>query len=243
MQSIGRDITQTIKPKAIVVISAHWQGERDLIEVNTAESLPLIYDFYGFPPHFYEVQFPNRGSPELADRIIGMLSQAGIEAEGRRRGLDHGVWASFMCAFNPKENPLDVPIVQLSLFDSDSAAQHHRLGQALAPLRSEGVLIITSGMAVHNLRDFRFTGRGLEGGMPYAHTFDAALQEAVEQPVEQRELAMSKLLVRDDARKAHPSFEHLLPVFVGAGAAGLDKGEQIWTKVEGSVSWGMYRFG
>lgn len=214
-----------------------------MIEVNTAESLPLIYDFYGFPPHFYEVKFPNRGSPDLANRVIDLLGKGGIKAEGRRRGLDHGVWASFMCCFNPKENPLDVPIVQLSLFDSDSAAQHHRVGQALAPLRDEGVLIITSGMAVHNLRDFRLAGRGSVGDMPYAHSFDSALKEAVEQPIEDRELAMSKLLIRDDARKAHPSFEHLLPVFVGAGAAGLDKGEQIWTKVEGSLSWGMFRFG
>lgn len=205
--------------------------------------MPLIYDFYGFPPHFYRAQFPNHGSPELAQRIIRMLRKEGIAAEGTERGLDHGVWASFTCAFHPKENPLDVPIVQVSLFDSDSAAQHLALGRALAPLRGEGVLVVGSGMAVHNLRDMRLAF-SQPGGMPYAHTFDAALKEAVEQPSrEGREEAMSQLLGRADARKAHPSFEHLLPVFVGAGATGEDLGRQMWTKVEGSLSWGMFRFG
>lgn len=242
LQRIGREITQTIRPKAIVVLSAHWQGDRNAIEVNTAESMPLIYDFYGFPPHFYETQFPSRGSPQLAERIMQLLSQAGIPSEGVRRGLDHGVWASFMCAFHPKENPLDVPIVQISLFDSDSADQHYDLGAALAPLRDEGVLIVGSGMAVHNLRDFRFTS-GQPGALPYAVSFDAALKEAVEQPVESRRKAMAELLTRNDARKAHPTFEHLLPVHVGAGAAEGDEGKQIFTLPEGSLSWGMFRFG
>lgn len=206
--------------------------------------MPLIYDFYGFPPHFYEAQFPNRGSPQLAGRVMELLGQAGINSEGIRRGLDHGVWASFMCAFHPKENPLNVPIVQVSLFDSDDADQHHALGAALAPLRDENVLIITSGMAVHNLRDLGRTW-GKPGALPYAYSFDAALKEAVERPSADgvRQKAMAQLLERSDARKAHPSFEHLLPVHVGAGAAGKDEGRQIWTLPEGSMSWGMFRFG
>lgn len=216
---------------------------RDTIEVNTAESQPLIYDFYGFPAHFYTAQYPNVGSPDLANRVLTLLTQAGIKAEGTQRGLDHGVWASFMCAFHPKDNPLNVPIVQVSLFDSESADHHFALGGALAPLRDEGVLIVGSGMAVHNLRDLRFA-YGKPGALPYAYSFDAALKEAVEQPAgEGREEAMRALLRRGDARKAHPSFEHLLPVFVGAGAAGSDEGRQIWTLAEGSMSWGMFRFG
>lgn len=82
-----------------------------------------------------------------------MLHTAGIKAEGVRRGLDHGVWASFMCAFNPEKNPLSIPIVQVSLFDDFEADLHFKLGKAIAPLREEGVQIIVSGMAVHNLRD------------------------------------------------------------------------------------------
>lgn len=209
LQRIGKDITQKIRPKAVVVFSAHWQGQPKTIEVNTAESMGLIYDFYGFPPHFYEFQFPNRGSPELANRIIELLGKSGIQAEGVRRGLDHGVWASFMCAFDPETNPLEIPIVQVSLFDTDDADQHYRLGQAVSALRDEGVQIIVSGMAVHNLRDM-WKAMGQPTPMPYAVSFDAAIKEAVEMPPEKRQKAMAELLRRADARKAHPSFEHLL---------------------------------
>lgn len=243
LQELGKEITQKIRPKAIVVFSAHWQGEPNLIEVNEAESQGLIYDFYGFPPHFYSYKFPNKGSPELAKRIVQLLGESGIKAEGVRRGLDHGVWASFMCAFDPEKNPLnDIPIVQVSLFDSDDPNQHYRLGQAMQALRDEGVQIIVSGMAVHNLRD-RMKAFGQPGPLPYTVSFEAALTEAVERPPEERQQALAELLKRPDARKAHPDFDHLLPVHIGAGAAGNDMGERIWTLPEGSMSWSMFRFG
>lgn len=203
----------------------------------------MIYDYYGFPPHYYKVQYPNTGSPELADKVLSTLQGAGIEAEGVRRGLDHGVFAPFIVAFNPEKNPLNVPIVQVSLFDSEDPTQHHALGRALAPLREEGVLIVCSGMAVHNLRDF-MSSMGRPGNMPYAVSFDDALKEAAEQDdAEARENAMVALLKRSDARRAHPTFEHLLPVHVAAGAAGGDKGKQLWTMPQGSMSWAQYRFG
>ena len=241
LQSIGKEITQEVRPKAVVVFSAHWQGEPKTVEVNTAESMGLIYDFYGFPPHYYEFEYPNRGSPELAEKVINLLGNAGIKAEGVRRGLDHGVWASFMCLFDPKTNPLNVPIVQVSIFDSEDPDQHYALGQAVSSLRDEGIQIIVSGQAVHNLRDM-WKAYGQPTPMPYSVSFDAALKEAVEQPVEKRQKAMADLLKRPDARKAHPSFDHLLPVYVGAGAAGEDLGRQRWTKVEGSMSWAQFEF-
>jgi 4,5-DOPA dioxygenase extradiol len=137
-----------------------------------------------------------------------------------------------------------VPIVQVSLFDSDSAERHLALGKALEPLREEGVLIICSGMAVHNLRDL-MSSRGQPGNKAYTLSFDAALKEAVEQDggVAARDEAMVALLKRSDARRAHPSFEHVLPVFVAAGAAGGDLGRQLWTLPEGSMSWAQFRFG
>lgn len=136
-----------------------------------------------------------------------------------------------------------MPIVQVSLFDSDSAEAHLALGKALEPLRDEGVLIIASGMAVHNLRDL-MSSFGKPGSKAYALSFDSALKEAVEQDgVEAREKAMVALLKRSDARRAHPSFEHLLPVYVAAGAAGGDLGRQLWTLPEGSMSWAQFRFG
>ncbi|KAM0706813.1 hypothetical protein Q7P35_006143 [Cladosporium inversicolor] len=243
LQAIGHEITHKVKPKAVVVFSAHWQGDRNAIEVNTATTQGLIYDYYGFPPHYYKVQYPNTGSPELADKILNTLQGAGIKAEGVRRGLDHGVFAPFIVAFNPEKNPLNVPVVQVSLFGSEDPAQHHALGKALAPLREEGVVVICSGMAVHNLRDFQ-RSYGRPGNQPYAVSFDDALKEAAEQnDAEAREKAMVALLQRSDARKAHPTFEHLLPVHVAAGAAGSDKGKQLWTLPEGSMSWAQFRFG
>lgn len=177
----------------------------------------------------------------MAQKVIEALSKAGIKTDPVQRGLDHGVWASFKVAFNEKTNPLNVPVVQVSLFATEDPVQHIALGKAVSPLRDEGIQIIVSGMAVHNLRDMRF---GL-GGAPrsYSKTFDAALKEAVEAPVEEREEKLVQLLKRSDARPAHPSFEHLLPIHVGAGAAGADKGKQLWTLIEGSFSWAQFRFG
>ena len=233
-----------MKPAAVIVFSAHWQAsDRNTIEVNTATTQNLIYDYYGFPPHYYKVQYPNTGSPDLAAKILNTLQTAGIKAEGVSRGLDHGVFAPFLVAFDPEKNPLNVPVVQVSLFDSEDPAQHLALGKALAPLREEGVVVICSGMAVHNLRDFQ-RSYGRPGNQPYAVSFDDALKEAAEQgDVEAREKAMVALLKRGDARKAHPTFEHLLPVHVAAGAASGDKGKQLWTMPEGSMSWAQYRFG
>lgn len=240
--NIGREITTRVKPKGIVVFSAHWQASPDTIEVNTAEKTDLIYDFYGFPAHYYKAQFPHRGSQPLAESVIGLLNSSGIKTKATKRGLDHGVWASFSILFNPATNPLDIPIVQVSLFDSDDPNQHYKLGQAISSLREQGIQVIASGMAVHNLRDLFSQPRG-SGPMPYTLSFDAALKEAATAEPDVRQARLAELLRRPDARKAHPSFEHCLPIHIGAGAAGEDKGVRLWTLPEGSMSWAMFRFG
>ncbi|QIX00701.1 hypothetical protein AMS68_006218 [Peltaster fructicola] len=242
LQEIGQEITTKVKPKAVIVFSAHWQGEPGTIEINAATTQDLIYDFYGFPRHLYAHKFPNTGSPELARRIQSLLGEAGIKSRKVSRGLDHGVWVSFSVAFNPQTNPLQVPLVQVSLYGNENPVMHYKLGKALETLRNEEVLIIGSGMAVHNLRDFR-RSYGMTGAMPYAKSFDVALKQAAEVPSSERETALATLLTRSDARQAHPTFEHLLPVHIAAGAAGDDSGKQLWTLPEGSLSWAMYRFG
>jgi 4,5-DOPA dioxygenase extradiol len=93
---VGREITTKVKPKAIVVFSAHWQDSPTRIQINAAEDTDIIYDFFGFPPHYYKYQFPNKGSSELADRVIDKLGGVGIEVQKVKRGLDHGVWAGFV---------------------------------------------------------------------------------------------------------------------------------------------------
>jgi aromatic ring-opening dioxygenase catalytic subunit (LigB family) len=132
--------------------------------------------------------------------------------------------------------------VQVSLFNTEDPDQHYRLGQAVARLREQNILIIVSGMAVHNLRDLRFTF-GNSKPMPYAVSFDEAIKDAVTTAPDERQKAMAELLKRPDARQAHPSFEHLLPIHIGAGAAGEDVGKRLWTYPEGSMSWAQYRFG
>lgn len=113
LAQIGREITTKVKPRAVVVFSAHWQAGRETIQVNTAEKTDLIYEyvqnefhccseltkssFYGFPSHYYKEKYPNVGSPEVAHKVLDLLKEAAIEAEGVKRGLDHGVWASFKC--------------------------------------------------------------------------------------------------------------------------------------------------
>ncbi|KAI3322969.1 putative aromatic ring-opening dioxygenase LigB subunit [Xylariaceae sp. AK1471] len=238
----GHEITTKVKPKAVVVFSAHWQEGPSKISINAAEKTDLIYDFYGFPPHYYEYQYPNNGSPEIAGKVVEKLGKAGIATEKVKRGLDHGVWVGFMAAFDPKKNPLNVPIVQVSLFNNEDHDLHYRMGQALEGLRDEGVLIIGAGMAVHNLRDYRAT-RGTGKPMSYAFTFDDALKEAISTEPEGRRAAMSDLMKRPDARQAHPTLEHILPMYVAAGAAGADIGERLWTMPEASLSWAQYRFG
>ena len=246
LQAIGKEITTQVKPKAIVVFSAHWQAERpNTIEVNMSEQEPLLYDFYGFPKHYYMEKFPNRGSKEISQKVIDVLGEAGIKTQAEERGLDHGVFVPFKVMFSPEENPVDVPIVQVSLFDDETDAEAHiKLGRAVEKLRDENILIIVSGMSVHNLRHFMML-RTMEGKtMPYAISFDDALKVAVETaPGKGRDKNMVGLLERPDARQAHPTFEHLLPIHIGVGAAGADQGKQIWTLAEKSMGWAQYRFG
>ncbi|CAH0037983.1 unnamed protein product [Clonostachys solani] len=242
LAEVGHEITTRVKPKAVVAFSAHWQSGPTTIQINTAEKTDLIYDFYGFPPHYYEFEYPSRGSPELAEKVIQNLEASGIQVERVKRGLDHGIWVGFIAAFNPKTNPLNVPLVQVSLYTNEDPTKHYELGMAMEGLRDEGVLIVGAGMAVHNLRDFRAM-RGATKTMPYAYSFDEALKNAVTSDRQDREAKMSALLKRDDLRKAHPTLEHLLPMYIAAGAAGSDVGEQIWTYPEGSLNWAQYRFG
>ena len=147
-----------------------------------------------------------------------------------------------MAAFEPDSNPLNVPIVQTSLFKTEDPVQHYRLGQAVSRLRDENILIIVSGMAVHNLRDLMFSF-GDPNPLPYTASFDEALKDAATTAPTEREKAMADLLKRGDARQAHPYFDHLLPIHIGAGAAAEDHAKRLWTFKEGSMSWAQYRFG
>ena len=217
----------------------------DFLDIITKAIYPTCNPLFGRGRCVLTVReetYPNFGSKHVAEKVMDLLQENRIEVGAVDRGLDHGVWASFKVAFDPEENPLNVPIVQVSLFSSEDPHQHYNLGRAVADLRSQNIAIIVSGMAVHNLRDLRLT-TGISQPMPYTSTFDEALKDAVTSHPAEREQKMASLLRRPDARRAHPTFDHLLPIFVGAGAAGDDIGERLWTLEEGSVSWAQYRFG
>ena len=186
--------------------------------------------------------YPNVGSKAIAERVMTSLRSSAIEVQAVERGLDHGVWASFKVAFDPVKNPLNVPIVQVSLFSSEDPHQHYDLGRAVANLRLQGIAVIVSGMAVHNLRDLPLRLENPQP-MPYTSSFDEALWNAVTSLPAEREQNMANLLERSDARQAHPTFEHLMPLFIGAGCGTEDVGERLWTLLEGSMSWAQYRFG
>ena len=96
LAEVGQEITTQVKPRAVVVFSAHWQDGPNKIMINVAEQTDIIYDFYGFPPHYYEYEYPNKGSPEVAETVIEKLAVAGIEVKRVKRGLYHGVWAGFI---------------------------------------------------------------------------------------------------------------------------------------------------
>ena len=138
------------RPKAIVVISAHWETQRPTVNANPAP--PMLFDYYGFPEHTYHLSYPAPGSPALAKRIGELLGKAGIATDSdASRGFDHGVFVPFLLIY-PKA---DIPIVQLSLQSDLNPAAHIAIGRALAPLRDEGVLIVGSGMSYHNLQAMR----------------------------------------------------------------------------------------
>jgi aromatic ring-opening dioxygenase catalytic subunit (LigB family) len=134
-----------------LVISGHWEAERPTL--NAAERPPLLFDYYGFPQHTYQLRYPVSGAPDVAAEVRELLERAGISSdEEEARGLDHGVFIPFMLIYPDA----DVPILQLSLQRDLDAAQHLAIGHALAPLRDRDILIVGSGMSYHNLREFTF---------------------------------------------------------------------------------------
>ena len=199
-------------PKALLIVSAHWEEAE--FTVQSKPDPGLLFDYYGFPPHTYQLTWPAPGSPGLAARVQALAAAADISVRAdAQRDFDHGVFIPMLMAWPDA----GIPTVQLSLKTGLDPAAHLALGRALAPLRDEGVLIIGSGMSYHNLR--RLMQRDAQGDMRHAsHDFDAWLQEAVRGD----RAALTRWAEAPNARLCHPREEHLLPLMVAAGAAGDD---------------------
>ncbi|MET0982848.1 MAG: class III extradiol ring-cleavage dioxygenase [Telluria sp.] len=222
------------KPKAILVVSGHW--EADEFTVSTAARPPMEYDYYGFPEHTYHISYPAPGAPELAARVRELLVGGGIPVqEDATRGYDHGVFVPLSLMYPDAE----VPILMLSMKSNYDAAEHLRLGAALAPLRDEGVLIIGSGLSYHNMRGF-----GRDESTPVAEAFETWLNGAISQPdAANRNAMLVDWEQGPGARQAHPREDHLVPLMVVAGAAGEDQGRALFIDHVMKVPMASYEFG
>ena len=219
------------RPKAILVVSGHWEEAQ--FTVGSAARPGLIFDYYGFPEHTYRLTFDAPGAPALAKRVRELLGAAGFPtAEDAGRGFDHGVFVPLKLV-TPEA---DIPVVQLSRRRDLDPGAHLAAGRALAPLRGEGVLIVGSGMSWHNMRGFSpaFTAK--------SEAFDAWLTGAVADPA-RRDAALGAWAEAPYAREAHPREEHFAPLFVAAGAAEGEAGQRVFHDVAMDVAISGFQFG
>jgi 4,5-DOPA dioxygenase extradiol len=194
------------RPKAILMVSAHWEERPTTL--GATSTVPLVYDFYGFPERYYETRYPAPGAPDLAARVRELLRQKSMPAtDDPGRGLDHGAYVPLVAMY-PEA---DVPVLQVSMPGLDAAALLD-LGRAIAPLREEGVLVFGSGFLTHNM------AYAFRPGIPaWAREFDEWAADALSRfDVD----ALQDFRARAPAaRQALPTWEHYAPVLVAAGAA------------------------
>ncbi len=196
-------------PKALLVVSAHWETHG--FAFTGAAHPPLLYDYYNFPKHTYELRYNVPGAPWLAARAAALLKAAGFPATiDDARGLDHGVFIPMKVAYPEAA----IPIVEMSLALDLDPAVHLAAGRALAPLRDEGVLIIGSGMSFHNTSQFA------DASVAHAaEQFDNWLTASLSASPPARDAQLMEWAAAPGARMSHPREEHLLPLMVAAGAA------------------------
>lgn len=221
------------KPKGIVVISGHWEEQEFTVASNAKPG--MIFDYYGFPPHTYELNYPAPGSPDLACRVAELAKQGGVDMRvATSRGFDHGVFVPFLLV----DPDAEIPVVPLSLKNTLDPAEHIALGKALAPLREEGILIVGSGMSYHNMGAFRSPAATQPSAI-----FDAWLTKAITADPETREQALSDWAKAPMGRESHPREEHLIPLMVAAGAGTGAAATRVFSDnvMEATVS--AYQFG
>ena len=219
-------------PAAILLISAHWETEG--FAFTGGESPDLIYDYYGFPPHTYQLRYDAPGAPQIAREAAQLLTQAGLKAQvDPTRGFDHGVFIPLKVAFPDA----DVPVVEMSLDHSLDPALHIAAGRALASLSDENVLIIGSGMSFHNLRAYRQPNADVLSGY-----FDQWLAEALALEGDERARQLERWADAPGARFSHPREEHLVPAMVVAGASEFP-GERVYSEDVLNTATSGFRFG
>lgn len=206
-----RDVVKDFpRPKGILVISGHWE-EREFT-VSTVKKQETIYDFYGFPQELYEYKYEPDGDVVLAEKTAKLLESGGLKVGRAERGLDHGAWVPLICMY-PEA---DIPVTQLSLKMGESGDELLKVGELLRPLREEGYLILASGSATHNLRDFGRFGKH-SGGVDYAVKFDEWLARV---SADRDFSALADFRQKGPfANVNHPTDDHFTPFLIAAGAS------------------------
>lgn len=198
------------RPSSILIVSAHWQTAP--LALSATRPVPLVYDFYGFPRHYYEMTYDAPGAPELAAQVTGLMPSNEPVLNRETRGLDHGAWVPLKAMFPDA----DIPVLQMSMPDLDPA-HLFEVGRRLAPLRDEGVLIVGSGFMTHGLPFISEYFMGKPGAPQWSIDFDEWAREALE-----RGDLDTLFAFREKAPGmpyAHPTVEHFAPLFVTLGAA------------------------
>ncbi len=207
MQELTRWGQELPRPTGILVISAHWQSRP--LTIGASQPTPLIYDFYGFPSQYYQLSYPTPPAAELAAQVRQLLQTEEVAyQEQPERGFDHGVWVPLLGMYPAA----DIPVLQLSL-PGDNPKTLLELGQTLAPLRDEGILIMTSGYLTHNLR--QWTDDGIIA--PWAAAFDDWIAAHLQARDLQSLLDYQRLA--PGVQQSVPTPEHLVPLFVAMGAS------------------------
>ena len=224
------------KPKGILVVSPHWMTRG--LAVSTRAQQVAWHDFGGFPQELYTLEYPAPGSPALAERARQVLADAGLHADDDpRRPLDHGAWVPLRYLY-PEA---DIPVVQLSLDAGRDAAAQYELGKALAPLRDEGILVIGSGSLTHNLREYG--GAHDAPPLDYVPPFQAWYAKHLLQDESVDQLLQWEFEV-PNAKRAHPTDEHLMPLYVALGAGNGDRARRLNDEVAyRALAMDAYAFG
>jgi aromatic ring-opening dioxygenase catalytic subunit (LigB family) len=217
-------------PRAILCVTAHWESPEATFAGG--EQPDLIYDYYGFPPETYQLQYPAPGQPALAQQAAQLLQQAGFSARvDPQYGWDHGVFIPLKVMY-PQAN---IPVVAMSLHERLDPVMHSQWGRALSSLRDQGVLILGSGMSYHNLRDF-------SGQAAASFVFHDWLDQALSGDWHSRTDQLSRWHLAPGGVASHPRAEHLLPLMVASGAGSDQPGRAIWRGPIGPTCAGAWAF-
>ncbi len=219
------------RPRAIVALSPHWLAGG--IEIKSPERYRTWHDFGGFPEELYRLQYAPQGEPAVAARVLELLRAAGLDAQPTDDArLDHGVWVPLLLMFPAA----DIPVVQVSA-TVDSPRRYREIGQALRPLAAQGVLVLGSGGAVHNLGALDWSGAG--NAPAWAKEFDDWVAQRLD--AEDWDTLCEYRRRAPHAARAHPSEDHFLPLFFAGGAGG--RAESLHRSFSyGSLSMAAYGF-